>query len=264
MSRYVFDQTWQREHDRLRALEDAFDGASTRLLAARGVGPGWRCLEVGCGAGSVARWMAERVGASGWVLATDLDLRFVEPHGRGNLEVRRHDISSDPIEQGTFDLAHERALLVHLPARERVLERMIAAVRPGGWVVAKDPDHGGAMIPALRRYVHPPDHGKLWERIFHGLDSLFTHAGADASFGPRLPRALTEAGLQRVGAELHTPLLHGGAGSLLGLTIEQLQAPLAGTGLVTEREIERFLDLLRQPSFGHLPFVMVTAWGQRA
>jgi hypothetical protein len=26
---------------------------------------------------------------------------------------------------------------------------------------------------------------------------------------------------------------------------------LAGTGLVTDREIERFLELLGQPSFGH-------------
>ena len=264
MSRYIFDQAWKREHDRLRALENLFDGASTYHLAERGVGPGWRCLEVGCGAGSLARWLAERVGPDGGVVATDLDLRFVETDGHGNLEVRRHDILNDPIEQGAFDLAHERALLVHLPGRERVLERMVAAVRPGGWVVAEDPDHGGVMIPALGRYVHPPDHAQLWERVFLGLDALFKNAGADASFGARLPRTLAEAGLKRVGAELHTPLLHGGAGSLLRLTIEHLQAPLAGTGAVTEGEIERFLNLLEQPWFGHLPFVMVTAWGQRA
>jgi SAM-dependent methyltransferase len=187
MSGYVFDQAWQREHARLRALEDAFDGASTRHLADRGVGPGWRCLEVGCGAGSVARWLADRVGASGRVLATDLDPRFVEGHGRSNLEILRHDILSDPLEDGTFDLAHERALLVHLPERQQALERMVAAVRPGGWVVAEDPDHGGAMIPALRRYVDRPKHAELWERVFQGLDALFTRAGADASFGPRLP-----------------------------------------------------------------------------
>lgn len=143
------------------------------------------------------------------------------------------------------------------------LRALVAAVRPGGWVVAEDPDHGGAMIPALGRYVDPPEHAELWERVLHGLDGLFTGVGADASFGPRLPRALAEAGLEQIGAELHTPLLHGGAGSFLRLTIQQLQAPLAGTGLVTDREIERFLELLGQPSFGHLPFVMVTAWGQR-
>jgi SAM-dependent methyltransferase len=201
---------WQREHARLRALEDAYDGASTRHLADRGVSPGWRCLEVGCGAGSVARWLAERVGASGHILATDLDVRFVEDHDRSNLEVRRHDILTDPLEEGTFDLAHERALLVHVRGRRRALERMVAAVRPGGWVVAEDPDHGSAMIPALSRYVDPPEHAELWERVFHGLDALFTRVGADASFGPRLPQALAEAGLERVSAELHTPLLHGG------------------------------------------------------
>jgi len=263
MSSYIFDQAWKREHARLRALEDTFDGASLRHLAERGVGAGWRCLEVGCGAGSVARWLAERVGASGRVLATDLDLRFLADHGRGNLEVQRHNILTDPLEEGTFDLVHERALLVHVPGRQQALKRMVAAVRPGGWVVAEDPDHGGAMIPALSRYVDPPEHAELWERVFHGLDGLFTGVGADASFGPRLPRALAEAGLEQIGAELHTPLLHGGAGSFLRLTIQQLQAPLAGTGLVTDREIERFLELLGQPSFGHLPFVMVTAWGQR-
>ena len=263
MARYVFDQAWQREHARLRALEDAFDDASIRHLAERGVGPGWRCLEVGCGAGSVARWLSERVGAGGHVLATDLDLRFVEGDGRGNLEIQRHDILTDPLEEGTFDLAHERALLVHVPERQRALERMVAAVRPGGWIVAEDPDHGGAMIPALRRYVDPPEHAELWERVFLGLDALFARAGADPGFGPRLPRALAEAGLEAVGAELHTPLLRGAAGSMLGLTIQQLQASLAGTGLVTQREIERFLELLAQPWFGHLPFIMVTAWGRR-
>jgi SAM-dependent methyltransferase len=263
MTSYVFDQAWQREHARLRALEDAFDGASARHLAARGVGPGWRCLEVGCGAGSVARWLAERVGASGRVLATDLDVRFVEDQSRGNLEIRRHDILTDPLEEGAFDLAHERALLVHLPERKQALERMVAAVRPGGWVVAEDPDHGGAMIPALSRYVDPPEHAELWERAFRALDALWAQAGADASFGARLPGALAEAGLERVGAELHTPLLHGADGSLLRLVIQQLGAPLLGTGLVTDPEIERFGELLAQPSFGYLPFVMVTAWGQR-
>ena len=174
MSINVFDQTWRREHARLRALEDAFDGASIRHLAERGVGAGWRCLEVGCGAGSVARWLAERVGASGRVLATDLDLRFLADHGRGNLEVQRHNILTDPLEEGTFDLVHERALLVHVPGRQRALKHMVAAVRPGGWVVAEDPDHGGAMIPALGRYVDPPEHAELWERVLHGLDGLFT------------------------------------------------------------------------------------------
>jgi hypothetical protein len=38
------------------------------------VGPGWRCLEVGSGGGSIAAWLCDRVGPDGSVLATDLDI----------------------------------------------------------------------------------------------------------------------------------------------------------------------------------------------
>src|SRR5262249_21391816 len=49
VSTYVFDQAWQKEHDRLSALESLYDRASRRHLGALGVGDGWRCLEVGAG-----------------------------------------------------------------------------------------------------------------------------------------------------------------------------------------------------------------------
>jgi SAM-dependent methyltransferase len=115
-STYVFDPEWTMECDRLRALESLFDDASMRHLARVGVvTEGWRCLEVGCGAGGIARRLAARVGTGGRVVATDLDIRFVEGHGLGNLEVRRHDILADPLEEGAFDLAHARAVIMHIP-----------------------------------------------------------------------------------------------------------------------------------------------------
>ena len=65
MESYAFDAAWEKERDRLRALEAVFDHASTRRLGDLGVGAGWRCLEVGCGAGGVARWLASQVGPGG-------------------------------------------------------------------------------------------------------------------------------------------------------------------------------------------------------
>ena len=62
-----------------------------------GVGPGWRCLDVGDGDGSVARWLAGRVGPEGRVTATDLNPRFLGGHGQPNLEVRRHNILEDSL-----------------------------------------------------------------------------------------------------------------------------------------------------------------------
>jgi ubiquinone/menaquinone biosynthesis C-methylase UbiE len=134
MSSYTFDQAAATERERLGALEDLYDDDSMSRLAALGVGEGWRCLEVGCGAGGVARWLAARVGPTGHVVATDLYPRFMAGEAAPNLDVRRHDIVTDPLEESAYDLVHARAVLEHIPARVEALAHMVRAVRPGaGW-----------------------------------------------------------------------------------------------------------------------------------
>jgi SAM-dependent methyltransferase len=68
-----------------------------------------------------------------------VDLRF---HGASVpcLELREHDITRDPLPDDHFDLVHARAVLQHLPERERVLDRLIATLKPGGWIVVEDSD----------------------------------------------------------------------------------------------------------------------------
>lgn len=51
MTTYVFDQAWHAERERLAALERIWDPATFAFLAELGIRPGWRCLEVGAGAG---------------------------------------------------------------------------------------------------------------------------------------------------------------------------------------------------------------------
>jgi ubiquinone/menaquinone biosynthesis C-methylase UbiE len=172
MSTHLYDQAWHQEYDRMRSLEDLFDAATTHQLAELGVGEGWQCLEVGCGAGSIAYWLADRVGSTGRVVATDIDTRFVDGHARENLEVRRHDLLADPLEADTFDLAHVRALLEHLGERERALQALVAAVRPGGWVVVEDIDVGDISTSVILRYVDPPDAAEVVERLARGIETF--------------------------------------------------------------------------------------------
>src|SRR5262249_24306207 len=112
-----------------------------RFLGTTGIGPGWYCLEVGSGNGAVGAWMADRVGPSGYVLLTDIDPRFMErsayrrpPH----MELRRHDIGTDPLPQQAFDLIHARLVLCHVPQRQKALARLVAALKPRGWLVVED------------------------------------------------------------------------------------------------------------------------------
>jgi len=50
------------------------------------------------------------------------------------------NIVNDPLPEAAFDLVHTRLVLVHLPERDRVLERLIAALKPGGWIAADELD----------------------------------------------------------------------------------------------------------------------------
>jgi SAM-dependent methyltransferase len=260
---YVFDPDWTMERDRLRALESLFDQASIRHLAGLGVTDGWQCLEVGCGAGGIARWLAGRVATSGRVVATDLDIRFVDGHGHGNLEVREHDIMTDALEERAFDLAHARAVVEHIPDHQGALERVVAAVRPGGWVVVEDVDFGGPMAAALARYSFPAEHAPLMERVYRAVETLFSAAGADAGFGTRLLAGLKAAGLENVGGEVHTSVVAGGTERWVRGSIQQLGARLTGAGLVTADELARVLALTADGTSLYAPPFMVTAWGRR-
>src|SRR5262249_1166709 len=133
---YAFDNAWQHARERLRLLEAAYDPGTSRYLEALGVGEGWSCLEVGGGGGSTVAWLWERVGATGRVLATDTDTRFLEALAYPNVTVRRHDVVTEPLPEAAFDLIHVRAVLVHLVARQQAIQRLVPALKPGGWLLA--------------------------------------------------------------------------------------------------------------------------------
>lgn len=263
MSTYVFDPAWQKELDRLTALESLFDPASQRHLTSLGVRDGWRCLEVGAGAGGVARWLAGQVGPTGQVLATDLDTRFLHDHGRANLDVLTHNIVSDALDS-EFDVIHARAVLTHIPDRDKVLARLAGALRPDGWLLIEDIDFGSAAARTLAQYVTgPPSVVAAVERIYLAIAAVFEAVGADPAIGTRLTTALREAGLSDVGAEIHTPLPAGGSESWTRGSIEQLAGKMVATGLTTEADVELFLALTLDPAVYYAPPLMVSAWGRR-
>jgi SAM-dependent methyltransferase len=261
---YVFDQAWQRELERLRSIQSLFDPATQRHLAALGVGAGWQCLEVGCGAGSIALWLAERVGPSGSVLATDLDPRFLQDHGRANLTVIRHDLTRDALAPASFDLIHARAVLCHLRDRPAALGRLVSALRPGGWLVIEDVDFGGTAASMIARYVVPTHEALNCERMYSAVAAVFANAGADATFASQLPAMLTEVGLEDIGGELHAPLVSGGNPSgFVPLSLQHLQPHILAAGDISETELHSHSAFLADPASRYLPPIVLTAWGRQ-
>ncbi len=185
------------ELGRLHLLEARYDPCTFRRLSMFGPLAGARCLEVGAAAGSVARWLAARAGPSGQVVATDTDPRFLADVKKTGVEVRRHDILADPLEPGRYDLAHCRALLLHLADPQRAVRNMAAAVRPGGWLLIEDADYVSlvAANPA-----HP--RAASFDQAARTLTTLIATSGLlDPYLGRRLPLLITAVGLTETGSE---------------------------------------------------------------
>src|SRR5262249_1431069 len=199
-----------------------------------GIEKGWHCLEVGGGGGSIASWMCERVGGKGRVLATDIEPRFLRTLCFNNLEVRRHDIRVEGLPECAFDLAHARLVLMHLPGREIALQRMIATLKPGGWIVVEGFDVFSIFLDSK---VHPVNEQLKAMQAFY---EVMTSRGVEMRYGRRLPQQLRECGLVNIGAEASMSIWHGNSPgtSMFRLSFEELADSILRLGLVSETEFE--------------------------
>ena len=259
-SQHVFDNAGGTAEARYRELSRVYDENTIRHIEQRGIDRGWSCLEIGGGGGSIASWLCARVGVRGRVLATDLDPRFLEELSYINLEVRRHDIRTEGLPKGEFDLAHARLVLIHLPDREVALRRMIDALKPGGWIVLEEFD---ALTFLPDPAVNP---GEANLRVRQAFDEALTARGVDLYCGRLLAHELKANGLVQVGVEA-TVSLWGGKSigtSLMQLNFEEMREPMVSSGLISREEFEADLKRIHEEDFLMPSPMMWTAWGRKS
>jgi SAM-dependent methyltransferase len=252
---------FDEERARLRLIEELSDPRTARRLSNLGLVEGWRCLELGAGAGSIARWLAECVGPSGRVVAADIDTRFLQEIDLPNLEVRQCDLRTDQLESAAFDLIHCRNLLIHLTDREQIARRMVAALRPGGWLLAEEPDFLG-MVAVSRDHRDADSFDSFMRRV---LDFQRSKADYDSGFARSLPLLMGRLGLADCGNEATSSIVHGGEpfSRLYAEGRRRLRTSYVADGVVTEEEYERFDRALHDPAFAYLAPLSVAAWGRR-
>jgi SAM-dependent methyltransferase len=252
---YSLDNTWEHARQRLGLIEATYDAGSIRRLAALGVGPGWRCLEVGGGGGSITRWLCSRVGRTGRVVAADIETRFLDEIGADNLEVARLDVTTADLPREAFDLIHARAVLAHLPSREAVLGALVASLRPGGWLLLEEPDEYGNTV------LGTGTHGEAFTRI----NLAMRRAGFDPEWARTLPERFVANGLRDIGVNSELTLAEGGSpeAELIRLTSVQLR-PLTLEVGATPELLDEWDGQLRTPGRWFPCFALVSVWGRRA
>ncbi|MFI2433827.1 methyltransferase domain-containing protein [Streptomyces sp. NPDC018693] len=258
---YIRDNRQTETAERLDAFAALFDPTTFRHLEGLGIGPGWRCWEVGADGPSVVSWLAKKVGPTGRVVATGPDTARLAAAARPPVEVRVHDVGAEEPPGEGFDLVHARLALVQVPDRERALRSMAKALRPGGRLLVEDTDL------ALQPFSCPDEHGpqqQLANRLRHGLRTLLTDRGADLASGRRLPRLLREAGLRRVEADAYFPVTSPACAVLEAATIRQVRQELVSAGLATEQDTDHHLANIASGTMDLATAPMISAWGRKA
>jgi SAM-dependent methyltransferase len=255
---YVFDNAGAEASARFSALTAVYDPGTIRHLENLGAGPGWHCLEVGGGGGSIAAWLAKRVAPNGHVLVTDIDTRFIKSMNLPNVEVRRHNIATDSLPEAAFDLVHSRLVLLHVPKREKALARMVAALKPGGWLIDEEFDASTSPDTSISR-------GEVLLKTHTAMTRIMADRGVNRDFGRQLFGLLRAHGLTSVGAEGRTFMWSAGSAglSLTRANYEQLQSAMMGAGYITEEEFKQDMARLDNPSFIMPSPILWAAWGRR-
>jgi SAM-dependent methyltransferase len=250
-SRYPMWNSTDEEAARLGKLQGLHDDASVRRLRALGVGPGWHCLELGAGAGSMARWMADEVGPTGTVTAVDRDTSQLQPlRERPGVSVVEDDLTTMSFAVDSFDVIHSRSVLMHIDAADDVVARLVPALRPGGVVLFEEAD--GA--PALT-VVDPP---VPYASVMVPLARRWTWAR-------HLPELLMRLGLEDVHDDVRDGPLTGGTpvGAFWQHTVASIRVFLtdpermaaAGGAVTDDATIDAMLALLDDPEFV-MPFAL--------
>jgi SAM-dependent methyltransferase len=207
----------------------------------------------------VPEWLAEQVGPSGYVLASDIDITMLDETPDRHFDVRRHDLTEDAPPTGGFDLVHARLVLEHLPDPSVALTTLVAALRPEGWLLLESSD------PKLQPLACPdgvePAHA-LANKLRKALWDLMAQR-TRLDLGRTLPRRLRDVGLADVNAEVAFDLGGSRARRMQHTLIAHARPALIAAGLADAGEIDRHLADLDATDLEIAVFPIVSAWGRK-
>ena len=234
----------QRGYERLTVLARAWQPTTAALFDRVQLGPGMRCLDLGCGSGDVAFAMAERVGPNGSVTGVDMDevklglaQKVAATQGRLNVDFRAMNVY-EFAEPDSYDLVYARFLLQHLSRPADLLRSMWAAVRVGGVIVVEDADFQGS-------FCDPPNDGfAFWVEAYQRV--LERHGG-DPVTGRKLHRLFTEAGIPQPSVDVVQHVHRTGEAKMLPYsTIEATGDAIVQEGVATAEQLSAALDSLAE------------------
>lgn len=249
----MFDQTSTAEYERLDLMSKILDSWTHASLLALGVREGWNCLELGGGNGSVTQWLCEQVGASGSVTSIDINPKLIQLVDAPNLTVQQADLRTSELPRGPFDLVMCRAMLHQIADyAQAVLEKMAAALKPGGWLFVCEPDFHLALT------CEPPE----WRDAWSGIIEWGKSQGVEWFIGRRLPAMVQSLGLGHPDAKTEVPNIRGTTRDAVyfQLFFETVRERVISAGFVDEKTLDAANALLSDPNCWTQCWMLTSVW----
>ena len=257
------------EQQRLIAQAQGLEAHARWMLDRITITPGSRAVDIGCGPIGIMNLLADRVGPDGAVVGVEREPRFVEmartelsKRGLRNVNVINADALKTGLERGSYDIVHERLVLVNVPpaSQEALVAEMLSLLKPGGVIALQEFDSAS--------YVCYPEHPSwtallgLWNRTFHA-------AGGNEFVGRSLAQLLRRAGVTNIEMEAHVEIAQVGQyrrTHLLSL-IESMRDLVLASGQLKETELQEHIAALSahlaDPETTLIDKLIVQAWGRK-
>jgi SAM-dependent methyltransferase len=199
---YVFGGE-QDELERLLGQAEDLKPESSWLLDQIGVDRGWRAADIGCGPIGVLDMLSERVGPEGAVVGVEREPRFaamaraeVGRRSLRNVSIVEGDMLAAGLEEGSFDLVHERLVLINVPQSNQhsIVAAMLRLARPCGILAVESWDRAS--------HVCYPEH-PAWRILNDAYREAVRATNGDGTSGRTLPWLLRSAGVTDVRTKVH-------------------------------------------------------------
>ncbi len=244
MSNYIFAQQSEAdEFRRLQLLEAANDPTTIAMLEETEIQSGWKCLELGAGAGSILRWLGQRVGPSGLAVGIDKNTSYLQDFASAPFQVCKGTFLEVDLPQA-FDLIHGRYILIHNQADMEILRRMFSLLKPGGWAIFEEPDFTSTTLM---------DQGNKnsQARVNRAICQMFVNGGLDPAYALGLPWKLEQTGfrVERAQSVMHLCPGKSPMANVIGESALVLEQQYCQTGLCSPTDVQEYVRLSQDVSY---------------
>jgi len=257
----------EAERSRLLAQGESHRAQTEALLDRLELPVGGRAVDFGCGPLGVLDMLSRRVGSAGAVVGLDSESRMIgfaqrsiAERGLANVMLIQADARATGLKTDSFDLAHERLVLITLTSPQAVVDEMVRVVRPGGWVMTQNVD----WISWTCEPAHP-----AWDKLLDALVRTLGTIGLNPYLGRRMPAFLRDASLADVTVEVsgHTQRAGEPNQKLLLRFIDIFRDQIVSGGILDAAALAgltgELTEHLSRPETFTLQPLLFHAWGRK-